>query len=73
MSQKMRVVKDCFCERYLHEARNYPRPWLEELKLTKGDIVDFVEDWTNLYGSYSRVSFNGTFYDILPENLEKNI
>jgi len=56
---------DCFCQHYLHEKKNYDRPSLEEKKLKKGDIVIYVESWSNFYGGYIRVSKNGFTYDLL--------
>ena len=69
--KKLKVKKDCFCEQYLYEKHKHPRPSLKEKKLKKGDEVEFVEDWWNFYGKYSRVSKGGVHYDMLEENLEK--
>lgn len=65
------VLVDCYCEHYLHEKKNYPRPGLVERKLTKDDIVTFVEKYTNFYGCYYRVEKDGITYDILPHNLKQ--
>lgn len=67
----MEILKDCYCEHYLHEIIHYPREGLEEKKLKKGDKVNFIKKWSNLYGVYYRVEKNGTEYDILPENIKE--
>lgn len=64
-------IKDCFCEHYLHEITNYPRPGLVEKKLNKGDIVILIEKWSNMYGYYYTVEKDGIMYDINPLNLEE--
>jgi hypothetical protein len=69
--KKFRVKEDCFCEGYLHEKINYPRPGLIEMKLYKNDIVEFFNEWSNLYGSYIRVIKDGKHYDMLSKNLEE--
>lgn len=66
-----KVKTDCFCEGYLHEVTNYPREGLKIKALFKDDIVEFKEQWSNFYGSYFRVIKNGTYYDMLPKNLEE--
>jgi len=71
MARKYRVLKDCFCEHYMHETIRYCRSDLPEKRLRAGDIVLFVNKWMNFYGNYIRVSFNDETYDILPENLEE--
>jgi hypothetical protein len=68
---KYLVIKDCYCQHYLHEKIFYPRQGLEEKKLSAGDEVEFVKEWQNLYGSYLRVEKDGVTYDLLPENLKK--
>ena len=67
--QQYKVKKDCYCEGYLYESFKYPRPGLKEKKLNEGDVVDFVEEWRNFYGSYIRVTKDGETYDMLHENL----
>ena len=69
--RKFRVKQDCFCEHYIHEKTFYPRPWLVEMKLFKGDEVKLEKEWYNFYGRYMRVTKDGKSYDILPENLEE--
>lgn len=71
MARKYRVVRDCLCEHYTHEVVRHNRSDLPEKRLKAGEIVTYVNEWVNFYGSYIRVSFNGETYDILPENLEE--
>lgn len=68
---KYRITTDCFCEGYLHEKSNYPREGLIEKKLYKGDIVLFVKEWGNFYGSYIRVEKDGVEYDLFENCLKK--
>lgn len=68
-NSKYIVLRDCFCEHYLHEITNYPREGLKELKLQKGDIVEHIEDFQNFIGFYYRVQKDGVVYDVLPSNL----
>ncbi len=68
--KEMEIIKDCFCEHYLHELTNYPRKGLKEKKLSKGDKVDFIKEWVNFYGRYYTVKKDGIQYDMLPENLK---
>ena len=70
-NRKFTVKKDCFCERYLYEKINYPREGLVEKKLLKGEEVILKEEWSNLYGSYLRVTRDGKNYDMIHENLEE--
>lgn len=69
---KYRVLEDCFCEHYLHEINNYPRPGLVELKLYKGEEVIYVREFSNFYGDYIRVKKEDSdqVYDIPPYKLE---
>ena len=67
--RKFSVLKDCFCEGYLHELVNYPRPNLVEKKLSKGDIVTFVEEFRNNYGRFVTVIKDSIKYDIKKDNL----
>lgn len=68
---KYKVKEDCFCEGYLHEICNYPRPGLKEMKLLKDDIVVLDKEWSNFYGSYLRVIKNDNKYDIKHKYLEQ--
>jgi hypothetical protein len=68
---KYLVIKDCFCEHYLHEVTNYPRPGLVEKRLNKDDVVILINKWSNHYGYYYRVEKDGETYDINPLNLDK--
>ena len=70
MIKKYKVIKDCFCEYYLHELLNYPRSGLKELKLCKDDEVELIKEWSNFYGYYLRVKKNDEIYDINPSNLK---
>lgn len=65
-----KVKHDCFCEGYLHEMLRYYREGLKEKKLIAGDIVEHIEDWSNMYGSYIRVKKDDVIYDMLNKNLE---
>ncbi len=69
---KFKVKEDCYCEHYLHELL-YPRAWLKEKKLQKGDKVKFVREFSNLFGTYFTVKKKGsdTTYDIPPHKLEE--
>lgn len=71
--RKFEVLEDCLCEGYLHERLNYPREGLVERKLKKGDIVEYVEEWSNFYGYYIRVRVpNEDYgYDISPSKLRE--
>lgn len=70
MKIKYEVARDCFCEGYLHELRNYPRLGMKEMKFKKGEIVTLIKEWSNLYGTYLRVeNESGEMLDIKPENL----
>lgn len=73
MGTKLKVIEDCICEHYLHEATKYPRPGLVKRELSKGDIVEFVENWGSFYGFYMRVKKEGEDYeyDIEPHKLEE--
>lgn len=69
---KLKVVRDCFDESYLHELFHYWRNNLEQRKLKEGDIVEVLGCWMNFYGSYIKCSFNGETFDINPKNLSFN-
>ena len=69
MNRQMKIIKDCYCEHYLHEITNYPREGLVEKKLQEGDIVNLVKQWNNFYGEYYRVEKDGEEYDIATENI----
>ena len=71
MDIKLEILKDCWCEGYLHEIRYYPREGLKEKILKKGDIVKFIREWWNLYGSYVRVEKDGIEYDVLLNNVKQ--
>lgn len=71
IKEYFKVKSDCFCEGYIHEKTNYPRPGLIEKKLLKDDIVQLVKQWSNFYGTYLRVIKDEVEYDILPEYLER--
>lgn len=71
MNRKFKVIEDCFCEGYLHEALRYPRPGLVEKKLFEGDEVELVKEWNNFYGDYLRVTKDGVNYDILHKYLNE--
>jgi hypothetical protein len=58
------VIKDCFCEAYLHELLRYYRPGLVEKKFKKGEQFDVVEKWQNFYGTYYRIKVDGKSHDI---------
>lgn len=64
------VLNDCYCQGYLYELMNYPREGLKEKKLKKGDIVEFVNEWQNFYGTYFRCKKDGITYDLLKEDVE---
>lgn len=66
---KLKVVKDCFDESYLHELTHYWREGLKEKKLKEGDIVEVLGCWMNFYGSYIKCTFNNETFDIKPKNL----
>lgn len=63
------VTTDCFCEEYLHEVTNYPRPGLKEKKIQSGDKVVFIEDIHNLYGRFMLVEKESVRYTIKQQNL----
>ena len=66
---KLKVIKDCYDESYLHESLQCWRDGLKELKLKEGDIVEVIGCWKNFYGSYIKCIFNNEIYDIKPTNL----
>jgi hypothetical protein len=68
--KKLKIKRDCFCQRYLHEKRNYPREGLVEMKLSKGDEVGLMSVWSNFYGVFVRVRKGEEYYDVLKEDLE---
>ena len=65
-----KVIKDCYCEHYLHELTNYNRPGLVEKSLKENDIVELYEEWSNCYGKYFTVIKDDIKYDILPKYLK---
>lgn len=67
--RKFKVREDCFCERYLHELKNYYHSNLVEKKLFQDDEVYFVKEWGNFYGKYFRVKKDDNTYDIPPNKL----
>lgn len=67
---KIRVIKDCFCEHYLHEVMNYPRKGLVEKRFKAGEEFEVEEDWWNFYGSYYKVNVDGKSHDISKQNCE---
>lgn len=67
--KKFIVVQDCFCEGYLHERFNYNRSGLVEKKLIEDDVVEFVNEWSNVYGTYYTVRKGNETYDIPPGKL----
>lgn len=71
MLSKYRITTDCFCEGYLYEKLNYPREGLVEKKLYKNEIVSFVKEWNNFYGSYIRVEKDGIEYDLFENSLKR--
>lgn len=66
---KLKVVKDCFDESYLHELTHYWREGLKEKKLKEGSIVEVLGYWSNCYGSYIKCTFNNETFDINPRFL----
>ena len=66
---KLKIIKDCFDEHYLHELTNHYREGLEEKSLNTGDVVEVIGCWKNLYGSYINCTFNNEKFDISPKNL----
>lgn len=67
--QKMKVVNDCTCQHDEHEMFHHYREGLKIKGLKKDEEVEFVEEWSNLYGKYLRVKKDNEMYDIKPENL----
>jgi hypothetical protein len=66
----MTIKYDCYCEKWLHETSKGNRRFPER-KLRAGDEVQLVRQWTNLYGTYYRVSKDGIHYDVRPENIQQ--
>ena len=66
---KLRVVRDCFDEAYLHELTHYWRDGLKEKRLKENDVVEVLGCWKNFYGSYIKCTFNNETFDINPKNL----
>ena len=66
---RLKIVKDCFDEHYLHELTNHWREGLIEKKLKVGDVVDVLGCWKNFYGSYIKCVLNNETYDVNPKNL----
>lgn len=69
---KLTVIKDCPCLSYTNELLFHYRSSIQKRELNKGDIVTFVEEWSNCYGRYYRVhkENDSYLYDIKPENLK---
>lgn len=67
---KVIILKDCACERDLHEITKYPREGLTVQKFKKGDELEFQEKMSNFYGSYYRVKTPKGFADISTKNSE---
>lgn len=61
---RIEVIKECFCEHYLHEKINYPREGLVEKKFYPGEKFDVKEKWNNFYGVFYRVEVDGKTHDI---------
>jgi hypothetical protein len=71
---KIKITKDCLCEHYLHEAKNYPREGLIKKEFSVGQEFEVKTQFGNFYGSYFRIfcEVNGepTFADIAVHNAE---
>lgn len=67
----LKILRNCFCEHYIHELTNYPREGLVEKKLLEGEEVEFKETYWNCYGTYARVLKDGTSYDVALHNVEE--
>lgn len=61
---KIEIIKDCFCEHYLHEITKYPRPGLKEKKFQKGQILTLQDKWTNYFGTYFKCKHEDGTVDI---------
>ena len=66
---KLRVIKDCFDEKYLQELFKHYRNTLKEKKLKENTIVEVLGCWKNFYGSYIKCKHNNEVYNINPKNL----
>lgn len=53
---KLIVIKDCTCKHSEHETTEYPRPGIKLMHLKEGDKVTVVNEWSNLLGSYIKVT-----------------
>jgi hypothetical protein len=61
VGQKLKIAQKCICEHFKHERANYPREGhrtVDEPKYTfmPGEEVFFVNEWSNFYGTYYRVT-----------------
>ena len=71
--KKIEITNDCFCEHYLHESINYPRPGLIEQKFKKGEVLEVIEEWSNFYGSYYRCKTEVGHADISRSNARRKL
>jgi hypothetical protein len=69
---KIKIVKDCACERDLHESLNYFRKGLKTQWFVEGEELEVIEEWNNFYGRYYRCKTEGPagFADIKVQNAE---
>lgn len=51
---KIKITRDCCCEHDLHEMAYYPRSGQTLQKFKEGDILEYLSDFDNFYGSYYR-------------------
>ena len=69
MIKKCKILKDCFCEFYLHNKKRYPN--LIERKLHKNDIVTFRREIIEVYGTFILVNdINNNSYLIDQKNIK---
>lgn len=71
---KIKIIRDCLCEHYLHEINNYPREGLIKKEFSKGELFEVKTEFNNFYGSYYRIDCvidnKPTFADIAKHNAE---
>ena len=65
------LLKDAFCEHYLHELCSHYRCDLCEKKLLKGTEVSFLTYINNLFGTYLRVTDGQQTYDLKRDAVQR--
>lgn len=70
--QRVLIINDCFCESDVHEIANYPREGLTIKSISAGTVCEYLSEWSNFYGTYVKVMYEGRIHDIDPKNIKKD-